>query len=170
MATARSTKGWREKISRIALETRIDIISKNLAVTDGKNSIRAAFGDLGIAVMLDDTLAEAYRPGHGAHIGANLGEILQTRMRPQYIPLMLRMDEPTLASFLKQHFGTTVELPARNANLLFDKSFVTITPARDGIIADRVALAAEIGARLDAPERNSKPVLLQPKTARQCTS
>lgn len=150
--------------ARMALEAHIKGISERLAVSDGRIIERATFTDVGISVMLDGALDEAWQFGHGRHLGRNFGEIFNTGRRKNDVPLALRIDEEVFASFLDARFDGRIEQPARNADIQFDPmGGASVVPAHDGIIVDREVLHEELIARLKSPMLAASPIILRQK-------
>jgi vancomycin resistance protein YoaR len=107
-----------------------------------------SLSELGVTVMLDESLAEARQMGRGGNATSRLefvGSILES---DQVVPLQTRVDERVLSSWFDSVDRDIDHLPV-NPALKIDGTKVDVVPGSDGIMVDREAATAEVMRALD---------------------
>ncbi|MDO8558636.1 MAG: VanW family protein [bacterium] len=104
--------------------------------------------ELGVSVLFDDALHDAFAIGHRGSFLNDLRETLARKGRSSNIPLRIAHDDNILRAYLLEKFGGTREMPATNATVFFKENRIMVTPSRDGSIIDRVRLKEALAERL----------------------
>ena len=104
--------------------------------------------ELGVTVMLEESLADARQMGRGGNATSRLefvGEILSSN---QVVPLQTAVDERVLDTWFDAVDAEIDQAPV-NPSLAIDGTAVKVVPGSDGIKVDREAARAEVLHALD---------------------
>ena len=155
-----AVEGMQLEKARQVLAERIDAFSSRLALTDGTTNHQTSLQSLGISVLLDDALSSVYAVGHTGTVWQRLRAVEGGKKRPHAIALQLVFDDATLAAYLQEQFGKTLERPAKSALVTFDGAEAQMTSAQEGVIIDRTALKKDVRERFEKLFESPKPITL----------
>ncbi|MBI3305073.1 VanW family protein [Candidatus Parcubacteria bacterium] len=132
------------------LGARIDRFSAaSFIFTSEANSIGATPAELGLTIDAKETLAAIWQAGHNPNPLRALIEQVELFLKPRRIRVAYRLNELTLAHFLKEHFGD-LERAVREPALTWRGDTLAITPGQNGLVIDRTKLKTQLA---DATEQ-----------------
>ncbi len=138
--------------ARKTLEDRLQTFSSRITL-DAKDQkmqepVIASLDALGVSVLMDDALHEAFVFGHQKNFLEKLRQVLAVKKSHTDVPLRLAFDDNVLDARLLQLFGGTLETPATNADVSLKDGLVFIAPSRNGAVIDRTELKKELNERI----------------------
>lgn len=110
-----------------------------------------SLSELGVTVMLDESLAEARQMGRGGNATSRLEFVGNILSSDQVVPLQTRVDERVLNTWFDSVDRDIDNLPV-NPALKIDGTSVEVVPGSDGVMVDREAATAEVMRALETLE------------------
>jgi vancomycin resistance protein YoaR len=110
-----------------------------------------SLSELGVSVMLDESLAEARHMGRGGNATSRLEFVGNILSSDQVVPLQTRVDEDVLNTWFDSVDRDIDNLPV-NPSLKIEGTKVQVVPGSDGVMVDRKAATAEVMRALDTLE------------------
>ncbi len=105
--------------------------------------------ELGVTVMLDESLADARQMGRGGNATSRLEFVGDILGADQVVPLQTSVDERVLDMWFDAVDADIDQAPV-NPSLEIDGTSVNVVPGSDGVKVDREAARAEVLGALDA--------------------
>lgn len=152
--------GMRLQDARRMLAGRIDAFSSRIALHAATQTLPASLDDLGVSVLLEDAIAQAYAPGHAGSLWQRLYALESGKTHPRNFNLRLDFNDAALDAYLEKQFGQTIEHPAKNASVAYDGSVVRITPAAEGEVINRALLKDAIRRQFEELSQPQEPIEL----------
>jgi vancomycin resistance protein YoaR len=110
-----------------------------------------SLSELGVNVMLDESIADARQLGRGGNSTSRLGFVGNILEDDQVVPLQTSVDKRVLNTWFDSVDQDIDNLPV-NPQLKVDGTAVQVVPGSDGIVVDREAATAQLLATLDGLE------------------
>jgi vancomycin resistance protein YoaR len=108
-----------------------------------------SLSELGVTVMLDESLADARQMGRGGNATSRLEFVGNILSSDQVVPLQTRIDERVLDTWFDAVDRDIDNAPV-NPSLKIDGTAVAVVPGSDGVLVDREAATAEVLKALDS--------------------
>ncbi len=102
-----------------------------------------SLSELGVTVMLDESLADAQHLGRGGNATSRLGFVSDILGSDQVVPLQTTVDERVLDTWFDSVDADIDQAPV-NPSLKIDGTSVATVPGSDGVMVDREAARAEV--------------------------
>ncbi len=140
--------------------------NQRLSLKSEKGDFTATPEDLGISILVDDTVKQAYEIGRDASWYENFWKKSKTVFEDHQIDTVYEIDKKQFNSFMTDKFRA-LEIPAHNASLKIESGAVLEIDGKTGIMANRKSVLGDLDKiaskmkvkNIDTPFTTAHPVI-----------